>query len=130
MRIATKVIFSLCLFTLFASVAATRAAALSCPLRTTNPSVTVCQPKSNASYTSPVTVEAGVTDSSPVNLMQVYLDGAKVYEIFANQILTKINVPTTGQHRVTVQAKDSLSRVFWYTVYFNVTAASGGSVSL
>ena len=94
-----------------------------CTLNSTNPSVTICSPANGATVTSPVQVIAGTTDSSTVTLMQVYVDGVKVYEVHGNTLSTSLSV-ATGTHRLTVQAYDSSNRVF--NTPINITVSNGG----
>src|SRR6185503_19575728 len=45
----------------------------SCALNAGNRTVTICKPADNAMVTSPVTIMAGTTDSTPVKLIEVYI---------------------------------------------------------
>lgn len=116
-------IFSLLLLSLVV-VAAPRGYA--CTLSTTNPSVTICSPSNNATVSSPVNVVAGTTDTNSVKYMQIYVDGTKVYQVYANQLNTSLSM-SSGTHRVTVQASDSAGQTFKQTIY--VTVSSGGGSS-
>src|SRR5215813_9987834 len=96
----------------FAASSVSAWGAASCPLDPASPSVTLCTPTDGASgLTSPVHVNAGTTDSRPVNLIQIYLDGAKKYEIAQNWLDTDV-VMADGTHRLTVQARDSIGVIF------------------
>src|SRR3954463_3837950 len=88
-------------------------AAATCTLSTASPSVTICTPADGATgLTSPVHVNAGTTDSSsPVNLVQIYVDGIKQTEVHANFIDANVNM-AAGTHRLTVQAKDNAGTIF------------------
>jgi hypothetical protein len=90
-----------------------------CKLSTVSPSVTICAPASNGSVGSPVAVKAGATDSSPVRLVQVYVDGVKKYETAGNAVNTALALPA-GTHRFAVQAFDNAGRVFKSVVYATV----------
>jgi hypothetical protein len=66
-----------------------------------------------------VRVLAGTTaGASPVTLVQIYLDGTKVYEVADDRLDTTIPIGGTGSHRLTVQAYDS-SGTFKTTIYVN-----------
>jgi hypothetical protein len=64
-----------------------------------------------------VQVIAGTTDTKTVTLIQLYLDGTKVYEIKASSLSTSLSMPA-GTHRLTVQAYDGT----WFkqTIYITV----------
>src|SRR3954465_3832434 len=88
-------------------------AAASCTLSTSSPSVTICTPADGATgLTSPVHVNAGTTDSSsPVNLVQIYVDGIKQTEVHANFIDADVNM-AAGTHPLPAQAKENPGTVF------------------
>ncbi len=99
----------------------TGAFAQSCPLKPTDPSVTVCTPTVNSIVTiSPVRVTAGSTDSLPVTTMQVYVDNKLVYQVKANAVDTFIPL-ATGNHLVTVQGWDTGGRTFKTNVPMSMT---------
>jgi hypothetical protein len=97
-----------------------------CTLKASDPSVTICAPVDGATVASPVHVVAGTTSSSPVSYMQVYVDGAKRYEVRANKLDTQLDM-TAGAHRVTVQAKNNAGTTFKETVNITVGGSGGGS---
>ena len=99
-----------------------------CTLNQTDPSVTICTPANNATVTSPVHVVAGTTDSSTVKLLQIFLDGTGVYHVASNQLDTSVSM-SNGTHRLTVQATDSLNRIFKQTIYVTASTGSGGGLS-
>jgi len=72
---------------------------------------------------TPVHIVAGTTDTRPVTLLQIYVDGLKKYEVKANNLDTSAAMPL-GARRVTVQAKDSAGTVFKSTV--NITVTNSG----
>src|SRR6478609_8290171 len=88
-------------------------AAASCTLSTASPSVTICTPADGATgLTSPVHVNAGTTDnSSPVSLVQIYVDGIRKVDSHANFVDANVDM-TAGSHRLTVQAKDNAGTIF------------------
>ena len=61
-----------------------------CALSTVNPSVTICTPVNGATVTSPVRIVAGTTDSRRVTVMQIYLDGVKVYQVNAKSLDARV----------------------------------------
>ena len=103
------------LFLLFTPVAFAQ-----CTLNTASPSVTICTPANNASVSSPVHVVAGTTDTYKITVLQIYVDGAKVYQVLNSGTLDTSVTMTDGTHRLVVQAMDSANRVFKSTVYVNV----------
>lgn len=95
-----------------------------CALSSASPSVTICTPQNGTTVSSPVNVVAGTTDSQAVTLLQIYLDGAKVYQVAAAQLNTNVMM-NPGTHRLTVQAIDSAKIIFKSTI--NVTVKAGSS---
>jgi phospholipase C len=98
-----------------------------CPQSSVDPSVTICTPTNGATVTSPVRVVAGTNDSQPVTLMQIYVDGAKVFQAPGNQLDTTVPM-TPGTRRLTVQAQDSSARVFKQTIFVTVASTGGGGL--
>jgi len=66
-----------------------------------------------------VHVVAKSNDTNAVTLMQIYVDGAKKYEVAAASIDTNLAL-TAGQHRFTVQAKDKTGQIFKKTILITV----------
>jgi phospholipase C len=97
------------------------ASAQTCPLKTTNPSVTVCTPMVNSVATiSPVHVVAGTTDSVTVTTVQVYLDNKLVFQVKSNSVDTFIPM-AIGNHMLTVQGWDASGRTFKTNVPMSMT---------
>jgi hypothetical protein len=90
-----------------------------CTPGTASPSVTICAPTANLTVASPVQVTAATTDSNPVILLQIYIDGAAVYTVKASSLQASIPLKT-GAHRLTVQAKDSTGMIFKQTTSLTV----------
>ena len=88
-----------------------------CVPGTVNPSVTICTPVAGQHVTSPVHIVAKTTDSKTVNLMQVYVDGAKKGEVFANSLDISLTM-SSGSHRLAVQASDGT--IFKQVIYITV----------
>ena len=99
-----------------------------CTLNTQNQTVTICSPANGATVSSPVNVVAGTTDSNSIKVLQIYLDGVKVYQVVASSLNTNVNM-TNGTHRVTVQATDSANVTFKSTISITVSTAGAGSLS-
>lgn len=99
-----------------------------CTLNTQNQTVTICTPAPNATVSSPVNVQAGVTDSNAVKTLQIYVDGVKVYDVVAKTLNTNVNM-ANGAHRLTVQAQDSTGAIFKSTENINVSTAGAGSIN-
>ena len=96
-------------------------AAAQCTLDQTNPSVTICQPADGANVSSPVHIVAGSHSSSTVDVMQVYVDHNKAYEVKASSIDT--NLPMAdGTHRVTVQGHNTAGQ--WFNKTINITVGT------
>ena len=70
------------------------------------PVVTITAPAGGSTTGSPVQVTARATSSRAITLMQVYVDGAKKYEVTGSSVTTNISL-TAGSHKLTVQAYDS-----------------------
>lgn len=90
-----------------------------CSLGTANPSVTICKPAANATVSSPVEIQAGTFDLTPVWVIQVYVDGKKMYEAHLSALDIKLPM-SAGTHRLTIQAQDTKNVVFKKTVYVTV----------
>lgn len=86
------------------------------------PTVSISSPGSNATVGSPVRITAKATSSRTITLMQVYVDGAKKYEVQGSSVDTSLSLGS-GSHKVTVQAYDS-SGAGKTSVYFKVGSTS------
>jgi hypothetical protein len=62
---------------------------------------------------------AATNSSTPVSLMQIYIDGVKVWQNSGGTLDTNINL-ATGTRRLTVQAKDSTGFNFKKTIFVTV----------
>jgi len=100
-----------------------------CTLNPSSPSVTICEPVNGATVPTPVHIVAGTTDTNPVTLVQIYVDGLKKYEVKANSLDTSLAMPL-GARRVTVQAKDSVGTIFKSTVNITVTNTANGATQV
>jgi hypothetical protein len=86
-------------------------------------SVTISSPGSGSTVSSPVRVVASASSSSAITLMQVYVDGSKVYQVNAAKIDKSLSM-TSGTRRVAVQAYDSGGNIFKQTVYVTVSGST------
>jgi hypothetical protein len=91
-----------------------------CIAATVSPSVAMCLPGTNASVLNAVHVLAKTTDSHPIALIQIWVDGKKVYEAKASSIDTHQSMAVGATHRVTVQAVDSINQIFKQSVTVTV----------
>jgi hypothetical protein len=89
--------------TVYVNVADSTPPPTGCTLNSTDPSITICTPANGATVASPVEVNASLNSTQPVTILQLYVDGAKVYEVAAKSMTTSIAM-SSGKHRVTVQA--------------------------
>jgi hypothetical protein len=64
-----------------------------------------------------VHIVAQTTDSKTVNLLQIYVDGVKKYQVFAGSLDTSLAM-ASGTHRVAVQASDGT--IFKQVIYITV----------
>lgn len=86
-------------------------------------SVSISSPSNDQSVSSPFRVVAKGSASGGVRVMQVYVDGSKVYEVLSSSLDANISA-TKGTRRVTVQAIDYNGAVGKSTIYVNVTSTS------
>ena len=115
-------VLAICVFVLCLSSLASAQA--TCTLSTTNRTVTICTPASNATVGTTFHVNAGTTSSLPVAYMQVYVN----YVLYATQkrnfLDATITVPAGTHQHFTVQAKDSSGVFFKTSYYVNVVAST------
>jgi 6-phosphogluconolactonase (cycloisomerase 2 family) len=89
-----------------------------CPLKQADRTVTICRPVAAVVYNSPVRVVAGAFDSQPVSRLEIWLDGAKVFQQAGSTLDTNVIV-TAGKHRLSVLAVDPIG-TFQDTLYVTV----------
>src|SRR5438105_12789961 len=110
-QVFRSIVYPISILFLFQVAAA--AAGPSCPLNPKNQTVTICTPPANATgLVSPVHVNAGATDSSPVVVMQIYLDGVKVYSKQSVKYIDTMVPMRAGTHRLTVLARDAAGVIY------------------
>jgi hypothetical protein len=91
-----------------------------CTVNTTNLTVTICEPTANSTVLNPVHIIAVATDSTSVNHLEVWVDGAKKYQVAGGSMNAYVSMSTGVTHRITVQAVDNSSQIFKQTVYATV----------
>ena len=92
------------------------------------PAITITQPAPGATVGSPVQVTASATSAgSAITLLQVYVDGAKKYEVKAAQLSTTVSL-ASGAHKLTIVAYDAAGSAK-ASVNFSVGASPSGSSS-
>jgi hypothetical protein len=88
-----------------------------CTASTMNPSVTICLPTANSNVLNPVHIIAKTTDTHTVNYIQIWIDGAKKYQVPGGSLNTTLTMTTGVSHRLTIQAADSAAQTFKQTIY-------------
>jgi len=81
--------------------------------------VTISSPLNNATVGRNVTVSGKATSSVTISLMQIYLDGAKSYQIAGSSVSKSLSL-SAGTHRITIQSVDINGALAKSTI--NVTA--------
>ncbi len=104
-----------------------------CPFKLADRTVTICRPAAAVIYNSPIRVVAGARSSQPVSRVEIWLDGAKVYQQAGSTVDTNLIV-TAGSHRLTVLAvdaigtfKDALSVTIQHRLYPTFAYVGNGS---
>jgi hypothetical protein len=95
----------------------------SCQPSPTGPSENICTPIGNSSLSSPFTVQAGANMVNPVTYSQIWLDGAKIYQVIGPTVNTSVSA-APGTHRLTVQSLDTSNLVTKQTIYVTVSSNS------
>jgi hypothetical protein len=91
-----------------------------CTINTANLTVTICEPTANSTVLNPVHIIGQATDTTSVNHLEVWIDGAKKYQVSGGSINAYVSMSTGMTHRITVQAVDNSSQIFKQTVYATV----------
>ena len=95
----------------------------SCQPVPTIPSVNICVPAANSSLSSPFTVQSAANMANPVSNSQIWLDGAKVYQVNSSSVNTSLST-VAGTHRLTVQSLDTSNALTKQTIYVTVSSNS------
>ncbi len=90
-----------------------------CPLKAGNLTVTICKPGNGTSVTTPVIIMAGARDTLPVKLVEIFVDGIKVYQAKLAAIMVRWPM-SAGTHQVTVRARDYVNQPFSASVNVSV----------
>jgi hypothetical protein len=85
-----------------------------------NLTVTICEPTANTTVLNPVHIIAKATDTTTVNHLEVWVDGAKKYQVSGGSMNSYVSMTTGVTHRITVQAVDNANQIFKQTVYATV----------
>jgi Carboxypeptidase regulatory-like domain/Calcineurin-like phosphoesterase len=91
-----------------------------CTISTMNLTVTICEPTANTTVLNPVHIIAKATDTTTVNHLEVWVDGAKKYQVSGGSMNSYVSMTTGVTHRITVQAVDNANQIFKQTVYATV----------
>jgi YbbR domain-containing protein len=87
----------------------------------------VSLPQNNSTISGPIRVVASGSAPNGVDAMQIYLDGALVYQINASSIDTTVQA-SAGAHRILVKLWDKIGRA--YSQALNVTVNAPASVNV
>src|SRR5271165_1419311 len=90
--------------------------------------LTVSNPTSGASVTSPINVVASATPKNPIFFMRVYVDQLAVYFTFTDSINTQI-FAAPGQHTLEVMAEDKSGYISATLINVNVTSQQQTTIS-
>ena len=84
-----------------------------------NVPITISAPAVNATVTSPVTIEASASTNSPVQLMQIFVDGTRAYKGSGRLVDTSLAL-SSGKHYVLVTGSDEWGNSWSNAEYVNV----------
>lgn len=97
-----------------------------CRQRTTDHTVTLCNPEDGAVGPSPAHIVAHATSSTPVNATQIYLDFKLVFQTSSGNLDTSLPL-TLGNHRLEVKSW-SQGKSFRNDFFLTSTSAGGSNV--
>lgn len=122
------------LVTMSAPLAHAQFTSTSCTLNPNNHTVTICTPQSRTSsdaIASPVRVVAACTDSTPINVIQIYDNGQKVVQRQGTREIDIALPLKAGSNTIAVACKDTSGVSFSGSVNTSVsTACTAGSGNL
>jgi len=95
------------------------AAAVQLPMSDFFNTVNIATPFPNAAVASPVRIQATTSNSSPVNAMQIYVDGTLKYQVSGSAVNTTLPI-STGQHSIVVQSLDASGGIHKRAISVNV----------
>ena len=99
------------------------AGAVAAPMADFFDTVNIVTPKPDASVTSPLRVQATVTNSTPVYAMQLYIDDKLKYHANAASLNTSVPI-SAGKHRLVVQSWDTAGGIHKSGIYVTAQAAA------
>lgn len=92
----------------------------------TSLAVNISSPANGATVADPVSVVASASGPNPISRMEVWVNGAKIYQIAGSSINTSLNITPGSNIRFVVQAIDSTGGVAKQVEAINVTSGGGG----
>ena len=84
-----------------------------------NVPITISAPAANASVTSPVTIRASAPTTSPVQVMQIFVDGTSAYKVSGRVVDTSLTL-SSGKHYIVVKGSDQWGNNWSNAEYVNV----------
>jgi phospholipase C len=96
-----------------------------CALSAQNQSVTICTPGDGAVVSLPVHLNAGITDSTPLQSIEVFADGTSTYQTSSPPLDVYLTGLKTGKHALMVTAKDQDGASFSNTISITVASKNG-----
>lgn len=81
--------------------------ATGCVLSGIDRTVKICTPTNNGTVTSPVHIQASISDSGQVNAGQIYVDGVLKFSTGFTHLIDTSLAMASGSHRITVKAWDA-----------------------
>jgi Bacterial Ig domain len=90
-----------------------------CVLSGLDRSVKICAPATGTMVSSPVRIQATLSDSGTVQAAQIYADGALKFSTGFTHLVDRLLAITSGTHRITVKAWDAAGQ-FSQTLNVNV----------
>src|SRR5438270_10513063 len=92
-----------------------------CVLNPANRTVTICTPGASATVSLPVHLVAAVNNSTPTNLMQVWVDGTKLKQVSSSRLDVYLTGLTAISHSIQVRAQDTAGVWFSKSAGIKVT---------
>jgi phospholipase C len=96
-----------------------------CTLSTKNPSITICTPTDAATVSQPVHLNAGFTDTTPLQSIQIKEKGAVLFTGTSAPLDVYLSSLSAGPHTLTITAKDQAGVSFSQQTSFTVTSNVG-----
>jgi len=96
-----------------------------CKLSALNQSITICTPSGGVKISSPVHLVAGMTDSSPVQTIQIFENGVSIYQTKSQTLDVYLTNLAVGTHNLTITAQDQSGVSFSKPLSVRVVSTSG-----